>query len=276
MKFSITALLLAAIPLAIAFALVQHAYDSGSAFLRVFALVVACVGAAVAIVSTGRWRIFGIVYSLCSVAMLHFRPLPGFVANWIVSNVQSELPVKTIENAVDETFHPMIAVELAQVIAGIVIPLYAAGLTAWSGSYAVWWFAIATCFGAIAYIAMDLGLIGWVWPTFVSAIASLPLGLLCGFTIWKTCSVYQAFVLRVLGGLFFGCLTLQIDRWIDNALSSRGQNTMGMSHPIQFFVSIVLAGMLSMSAQHVISSAWIRLFQHTTCDEPSDARESSG
>jgi hypothetical protein len=204
--------------------------------------------------------------------MLHFRPLPGFVTNWIVSKVQSEVPVKTIEDAVDDTFHPMIAVGLAQIIAGIVIPFYAAGLTAWTGSYAVWWFVIATCFGAVAYLAMDIGLIGWVWPTFVSATASLPLGLLCGFTIWKTCSVTHAFVLRVLGGLAFGYLGLQIDRWID--LSSMGPNSMGISRPVQLFASIIFAGMLSMPAQYAIASAWKRPFQHTTCDEPSDARES--
>ena len=274
MKFSTATLLLAAIPLAIAFALIQRAYDSGSEYLHVFALVVACVCAVVAIVSSGRWRIFGTVYSVCSGTMLHFRPLPGFATNWIVSKVQTEVPVRTLEEAVDETFHPMIAVGLAQIIAGIVIPLYAAGFTAWSGSYAVWSFAIATCFGAIAFLAMDVGLIGWVWPTFVSAIASLPLGLLCRFTIWKTCSVYHAFVLRVLGGLIFGFLALQIDRWIDNAHSLMGQNSIGMSHPVQIFASMVLAGMVSMSAQYVIASAWKRRFQHTMCDEPSDARES--
>lgn len=270
MKFSTATLLLAAIPLAIAFALIQRAYDSGSEYLHVFALVVACVCAVVAIVSSGRWRIFGTVYSVCSGTMLHFRPLPGFATNWIVSKVQTEVPVRTLEEAVDETFHPMIAVGLAQIIAGMVIPLYAAGLTAWSGSYAVWWFVVATCLGTVAYLAIDVSLLGWVWPTCVSAIASLPLGLLCSFTIWKTCSVYRAFVLRTLGGFVFGWLALQID----NILSSMGQISTGMSRPVQFVVSIALAGVLSMSAQYALASIWKGPLRHTKCDEPSDARES--
>lgn len=274
MKFSIAALLLATIPLAVAFALIQYAYDSDSVFLHVFALVVACVGAAVAIVSTGRLRVFGTVYSVCSIAMLYFPPLPGTVTDWIVSKLQSEVPIKTVEDAVDQTFHPVIAADLAQIIAGILISLYAAGLTAWSRSYSIWWFVIATCFGVNAYLAMDIGLIGWIWPTFVFATASLPVGLLCRFTIWKTCSVERVFILSVLGGLVFGYLAMQIDLWIDNGLFSGGQNSTGMSRTVQFFAPMVLAGMLSISAHYVTASVWKRPFQRKRCDEPSDARES--
>ncbi|MCG8648573.1 MAG: hypothetical protein MI861_01995 [Pirellulales bacterium] len=134
------------------------------------------------------------------------------------------------------------------------------------------WFVVAASIGLNAYLVLDSGLrfaiseilsnpVGWAGPTCVFVIISIPLALLCRLTVWENSSVNPAYVQPVLGGLIFGCLALQIDRWLDTCLSSLGQNPIGLDRTIQFGFSMVLTGMLSIIAQYVTAAVWKRPVQ---------------